>query len=238
VSAREIVPGLFGVAVKVFGIPYVNAFLLTEGELTLIDTGLPKKQSAIERALRDLSMRVEQVRHIVLSHQHVDHVGNADAIGKSAGARVYAHPADAPVIRGDVPRPGVAHPSWLSKLTDWIGDRTGSGTAQPASVDELIEDGQVLPIGGGLRVIHTPGHTPGHVSLLWRRVLIAADAAGGLFGRVGPPLGTYTEDIDVAKQSIRKLAELDFDVACFGHGTPVRGQANVKFRRLVERLAR
>jgi glyoxylase-like metal-dependent hydrolase (beta-lactamase superfamily II) len=69
-------------------------------------------------------------------------------------------------------------------------------------------------------------------------VLFAGDAAGLLFGRVGMPLGMFTEDVAQAKESIRKLAALEFDAACFGHGGVLRRGANAAFRRAVEKLAR
>ncbi len=65
-----------------------------------------------------------------------------------------------------------------------------------------------------------------------------ADAAGNLFGRLGPPLGMYTEDMVQVKTSLRKIAELEFDAACFGHGGVLKGKASAAFRRYVEKMAR
>jgi glyoxylase-like metal-dependent hydrolase (beta-lactamase superfamily II) len=107
-------------------------------------------------------------------------------------------------------------------------------------VDEEIDDDQELPIAGGVRVLHTPGHTAGHVSL-WvpsKRLLFAGDAASNLFGRIRPPFGMFTEDMVRAKESMRRLAELDFETACFGHGGVLRGRDTLRFHRFVERLGR
>src|SRR5207253_6183849 len=125
------------------------------------------------------------------------------------------------------------------RLLGPLVDRLQPGYDPPAMVAE-VEDGEALQIGDGAVVVHTPGHTPGHISVILpsQRVLIVGDAAGCLLGRVGMPLGMYTEDLDLARDSIRKLAELDFDTACFGHGTAyLRGGARAAFRRLVDRLA-
>jgi len=113
----------------------------------------------------------------------------------------------------------------------------------PIEALEETNDGDEVPAAGGVRAIHTPGHTAGHLSFLWPQnggVLFAGDAAGSILG-LGPPTGVFggmfTEDIPTAKESFRKLAELEFDVACFGHGGPIRGKAHAAFRREVEKLA-
>src|SRR5205823_1991286 len=151
----------------------------------------------------------------------------------------YVHPLDAPIVRGERSSPPAAKPNALTRFIEPIAERRGLTHLEPAGVDREIADGDLLPILGGLRVLHTPGHTAGHVSLLApsRRLLMVGDAAGSLFGRVGLPLGVYTEDMTEARRSVRKLAEVDFDVACFGHGPSIKGAASVRFRKLVDRLA-
>ncbi|MFQ6059337.1 MAG: MBL fold metallo-hydrolase [Anaerolineae bacterium] len=110
--------------------------------------------------------------------------------------------------------------------------------APPARIDRELSDGDEIDCLEGMRVIHTPGHTPGSVSLYCpkRRLLFAGDAAANTFG-LRPPIGWFTEDMAQAKESIRKLAALDFEVALFGHGRPIDREAALRFRRLVERLA-
>jgi glyoxylase-like metal-dependent hydrolase (beta-lactamase superfamily II) len=104
-----------------------------------------------------------------------------------------------------------------------------------------VEDGDVVPAGGGVKVIATPGHTLGHVSYFVEGhggVLFAGDAAGHLFGRIGKPALIFTEDMALARESMRKLAAMEFETACFGHGTVLKGRANVEFRRYVERMSK
>jgi glyoxylase-like metal-dependent hydrolase (beta-lactamase superfamily II) len=156
------------------------------------------------------------------------------------GASTYVHQLDAPIVLGERPPPPAIRPNAVTKTIERLGERRGLTTAPPAPISRRIGDGDELPFAGGLRVRHTPGHTPGHVSLLRgsKRVLFAGDAVGALLGRLAPPLGAYTEDMEQAKASIRTLAALDFDAVCVGHGHSISGGANVKFRELVERLAR
>jgi glyoxylase-like metal-dependent hydrolase (beta-lactamase superfamily II) len=101
-----------------------------------------------------------------------------------------------------------------------------------------VTDGAELPAAGGIRAVHTPGHTTGHVSYLWPDggVLFVGDAATNMFRRLN--VAPINEDDAAARASFAKLAELDFRVACFGHGSPIRGRAVDRFRRRLEKVAR
>jgi glyoxylase-like metal-dependent hydrolase (beta-lactamase superfamily II) len=152
---------------------------------------------------------------------------------------VLVHAADVPVVTGDRPHPRPRTEGTVNKLLGATMGRIGAAEAVSTTVDQQVEDGEELPVGSGIRVVHTPGHTPGHISLLMpsRRLLFVGDAAANLMGlRESPAL--FTEDVEQARASIRKLADLEFDTACFGHGRVLRGEANLRFRRLVERLVR
>lgn len=116
---------------------------------------------------------------------------------------------------------------------------------QPSRLDHVavqrpVEDGAEIPAAGGMTVVHTPGHTAGHVSFLkpGGGVLFTGDAAGNMFGRIGLPFGMFTEDMEQARASMRRLAALEFDAACFGHGGTITGKAHAAFRRWVEKQAR
>ena len=239
-AAEEILPGIHAVPIRLGILPYVNAFLIVGQEVVLVDTGLPRRAGVLAAAVRAAGRRPSDVRHVLVTHHHADHTGNLADVVRATGATAYVHSLDAPVVRGERPAPGPSRPGPLITLLEWYGRRSGLSTAEPCPTFELVQDGQDLDLAGGVRVLHTPGHTPGHVSyfLPSRRLLFAGDAAGALLGRVGTPLGSFTEDMDRAKQSIRALAELDFDVACFGHGSVIRRDGASRFRALVEKLAR
>ena len=211
---------------------YVNAFVIDEdGQVVLIDAGPSKRPGRLERAAG------RRPDHVLVTHHHVDHVGPLHALA-SEEVSVWAHARDAAVIRGTIPPP---RPESRGMV-----DRIGVGAlqllvpkAKHARVDREVSDGEVIPLAGGIVAHHTPGHTAGHLSFLLRskRVLFVGDAAANYLGRLGPPVGIYSEDHAAVRASIAKIAALDFDVACFGHGRVLKGDACVAFRKLAEKVA-
>jgi NAD+ synthase (glutamine-hydrolysing) len=207
---------------------YVNAYVLEDDAgLVLVDCGLPKRADRIAASIRETGHQPADVRHILVTHHHLDHTGSLAAMAKETGASVYVHRADAAVVRGDSmpppPNPAMLSGRTLGRVVLKIGPRR----ADPSKVDEELVDGQELPMAGGLLALHTPGHTAGQTSFLLERdggILIAGDAARAFGSRIGPPTGAifgmFTEDLEEAKRSFRRLAELEFEVAVFGHGTP------------------
>src|SRR5215218_9512372 len=142
---------------------------------TLIDAGLPGQEEAIGAALGDAGgIGVRDLRRIIFTHQDLDHIGSGAALVRQSGARVFAHPADAPYIEGEL-RPLKVTPEMLQRRPQM---REVLERLEPVGIDEYLEDGSRLELAGGLRVIFTPGHTPGHLSLYLERlkVLIAGDA--------------------------------------------------------------
>jgi len=178
-----------------------------------------------------------------ITHHHADHSGSLAALISSTGAHAYIHPLDAPIVRGEQPAPGPNREILAGRL---LGPLMARVTPKLQTVDVLHEtnDGDEVPAAGGMKAIHTPGHTAGHLSYLWPHkggVLFAGDAAAHVFG-LGPPVGIvggiFTEDMAAAKDSFRKLAAIEFDIACFGHGGVIKGKAHATFRRKVEEMAR
>jgi len=234
-AVEEIAPGVHAI-----GMRYVNAFLIAgEDGLTLVDSGLPKKKRTILSALARMGKQPADLKHVLITHHHIDHMGSLGDVMEATGARSYVHPLDSPIVRGDEPQPGPNPKSLLGIFAGPLIARFGPAPTT-AAVDVEVADGEELAIAGGIRAVHTPGHTPGHLAFLLARdggVLFAGDAAANMV-RLGLPIGMFTADRQQAKESIGKLAALEFEVACFGHGRVLKGAANLKFRRLAEKLAR
>ncbi len=228
-TAKQIVPGLHSISLG-----GVNAFFLDapEGGI-LIDTGFPGKADVLLKALAEIGKQPADIRHILLTHTHPDHIGSAAALRRATDAPTYAHPIDAPLVRAGTGWPKLTPaPGLLSKVI--VALIHPPMQVEPCPVDHEINDGDHLPLAGGLTVFHTPGHRAGQVCFLWtapgpdsKTVLFAADACMNEFG-LG--LTIAYEDLALGKQTLRKLSALDFQVACFGHGKAILKDADTRFR--------
>jgi glyoxylase-like metal-dependent hydrolase (beta-lactamase superfamily II) len=207
-----------------------NAFLI-EGDdgLTLIDAGYPGKEAVVFGAIRRLGHSPDQLKHLIFTHGHPDHIGSAAAIVRESGATTYMHPLDIPIAESGGPfRPLRPAPGLLRqvmcKLLFHADERL-----EPVTIDQPLTAGEILPIAGGIEVIHTPGHCAGQVALLWHpgRMLFAGDVCMNLMG-LGDPVGF--ENLQEGRASQRKLASLSCNAAGFGHGEPITRDASARFR--------
>lgn len=212
----------------------VNVYVLeVEDGCALIDTGFRNSADKILKAIASIGKRPEDIRHIVLTHGHPDHIGSAAALKRATGATVYAHRIDTPIIEaGTGFRDAKPIPGWRNKLLFALLLKPSlKRLLEPTRVDQFLEDGESLPFAPDVTVIHTPGHAAGQVSLLWRKhggVLFTADACINMRGL---DLAAAQEDIDETLRTVRSLARRDFDKACFGHGPPIMANADQAFRQ-------
>jgi glyoxylase-like metal-dependent hydrolase (beta-lactamase superfamily II) len=224
-SATQIVPGLY-----VIPVGPVNTFLLESSDTcTLIDSGLPGSAEKILQAVEALGKKPKDIRQIVLTHAHPDHIGGLAALKKATGAEAYMHAVDAPIAEaGQGFRPMKPASGFKTGLLFRIFVRMKP--VEGARIEHHIEDGQELPFGHDLTVIHVPGHCAGQIALLWRQhggVLLAADACSNMMG-LGLSLGY--ENLEEGRRSLKKLAAMRFNTACFGHGKAILQEAAARFR--------
>ena len=139
------------------------------------------------------------------------------------------HPLDIPMAESGGPfRPLSAAPGLLGRVLCKLVYHPDE-RLEPVAIDQPLTAGEILPIAGGIEVIHTPGHCAGQVALLWRpgRMLFAGDVGTNFMG-LGDPVGF--ESLKEGRASQRKLASLSFDAAGFGHSKPIAHDASTRFR--------
>ena len=234
VPAVEVAPGV--VRIPTVGAANTNSFALVDddGSVTLVDCGLKRAPGRIVAGLRAIGRHPGDVTRIVLTHAHTDHAGGAAEMAARTGAPVAVHEADAGYAEAGRPPPFEQ-----SLLVSRLMRRIPGAGFPPVAVGERLSDGQVLDVGGGLRIVATPGHTPGHVSLLHERTgtLITGDA---LFNvrqlRFSPrPLCT---DFRLNEQTAHVLGELEYDRVGFTHGTEITAGAREAVRGFLSEVAR
>jgi glyoxylase-like metal-dependent hydrolase (beta-lactamase superfamily II) len=231
---KQIIPGLW--EIDEIG-EMVHCYLWEwAGGLTLIDTGMPTNAHAILDALTAKGYALHNVRRIIVTHGDADHAGSAAKLKRATGAVVGCHSVEKVLLEHPskrVPASLVLRPLFaVLRLAPQFN-------VLPVTPDELYVDGQQTP--EGFTVIHTPGHTPGHISLLHRekRLLIAGDALNNRNGKLQLPPPLFTPDMTNAQRSVWKLAKKygeDFDVIVFGHGAPVLQNGGRKIQSLVTQL--
>src|ERR687894_1727847 len=216
---------------------YLNLTLIVDEDngTTMVDAGLPDQTEAIAAALVEGGIGVRDLRRIIFTHQDLDHVGSGAALVRQSGARVLAHSADAPHIDGSL-RLLKPSPEMLDQRPQM---REVLERLEPVGVDEHLEDGERLDIAGGTKVIFTPGHTPGHLSLYLERskVLIAGDALRAERGSLNGPNPSMTLEMGTALQSLRRLAGLEIDTILCYHGGVVSEDANGQLRRVIQEVS-
>lgn len=205
----------------------VNSYLVEEGgEVTIIDAGVPGYYTDLPRELAAMGRRVEDVRALVLTHGHSDHLGFAERLRRERHVPVAIHEADAALARGEVPNPSKGMgPTRLAPLLGFLWFSLLRGGLKRPVVQEVATfgDGATLDVPGSPRVILVPGHTPGCAALhaATHDALFVGDALATYAvttGARGPQVAPFTADPDLAVESLARLDGIEAGLVLPGHG--------------------
>src|SRR5687768_2926966 len=209
---------------------FINSYLVegADGTLTLVDAGMRGAHKKLLAALDELGRKPGDVTHLLLTHAHADHTGGARRMQEETGSAVSTHEREAVYVR-EGRMPASDSSTFGGRLMSRLPGKA-KGFA-PVELASTFEDGDVLPLAGGITVVHTPGHTPGHCSFLHPSsgVLITADAIFNVRGLRYSFKNSCT-DVRLSRDSAARLGELDFEVAGFTHGAHVSQGARAAVR--------
>jgi glyoxylase-like metal-dependent hydrolase (beta-lactamase superfamily II) len=207
----------------------VSCYLLEDaGEVTIIDAGVPAYYADLAAELAAMGRAIEDVRALVLTHGHDDHIGFAERLRAERGVPASIHEFDAALARGQAGNPsagmGERRLRSLLHYMLWLMRRGGMRTTALTEVS-TFDPGTTLDVPGALRVIHTPGHTPGSVTFhapghhaLFVGDALATDAV--ISERRGPQVCPFAADPDEALASLASIEELEAHWLLPGHGEP------------------
>ena len=211
------------------GEPIVGCYLLEEaGEVTIIDAGVPAYYNDLAAELEAMGCTIADIRALVLTHGHDDHLGFAERLRGERGMPVSIHELDAPMARGDAsgPSAGMGERKLGSVLRYllWLA-RRGFFRTRRLTTLSTFDPGATLDVPGALRVIHVPGHTPGSVAFhapaheaLFVGDALATDAV--ISDRRGPQICPLTADPDEALASLSNIEAIEARWLLPGHGDP------------------
>jgi glyoxylase-like metal-dependent hydrolase (beta-lactamase superfamily II) len=209
----------------------------------LVDAGFPGQINAIREAMNKTGVAFEKLNKVILTHQDIDHIGSLPDIIKELHGKVdvISHEIERPYIQGDKPLIKM-DTQQMRKMAQSMPENSREMFEQilknppKARVDVTVTDGQELPLCGGISVIFTPGHTPGHIGLYHKRskTLIAGDSLTAADGKLFGPRPQAAADIEMAIKSLEKYKKYGIDVVICYHGGVFKDHVNQRIEELIK----
>ena len=214
---------------------FINSYAVinSDSSVTLIDCGLEGSSKRLIKDLARIGKHPKDVMNIVLTHAHDDHIGGAaQMINVCEVKNVLMHEDDSHLL------PTGRTPSRDdSRLSGKIMKILPERKYEPFSVTKRLKDGEVIDAAGGLKVIHTPGHTSGHISLLHleSETLITGDSIFNMTSRITWALSGFCVNFNQSKETAKRFLDLDFKNACFTHGPEIRDVGKQKIKQFLSK---
>jgi len=232
---------------SMFGTPGVfhPTLIWDDSEVVLIDTGLPGQRELIREAVEKAGVSFDRISKIIITHQDTDHIGSLATIVKAATrvVEVFSHEVEKPYIQGDL-KPIKMTPERMAQLEVRLSKMSEEKRIEiksmfintSAKVNKTVEDTQELPFCGGIQVIYTPGHTPGHISLYLKKykTLVTGDAMNVVEGKLCGPNPQFTYNMEDALNSLKKLSKYNIKTVICYHGGIFSDKVN---QRIIELLS-
>ena len=229
----ELAPGIVAVGDETRG--WVRAFLVADGtDLTLVDTLGEEHPYPILAAIRQMGRSVSDVKRIWLTHAHFSHVRGLKAMKELSGAKVCSHAFEADIVSGDRKAQRVSivpKRPFRAYIPFQLGLALGLGDHPPCPVDDTLAEGHEE---GGLAVLHTPGHTPGHLAF-WsekHKILLSGDAIV-TWPELAAGWDSFTLNERQRGESLRRMAALAPEKVGVGHGDPIAERAAERVNSLL-----
>ena len=186
-----------------------------DNNLVLMDAGIPEQAQAIAQLIANEGFDVKNLTHIIITHQDMDHIGSIpDLLQMAPGAKLLAHCDEAPYMDGrktpvrlaDLLEKYDTFPPETQAQIDEYKEEMDSGKFK-LKIDRELTDKEVLPICGGIEVVHTPGHMPGHIALFLQAssIMVCGDAANIEEGNLAGPNPVHTADMELGSKSLEKI---------------------------------
>ena len=232
--------------IKVLELPFEGSkihpvLFYDDGAVVLVDTGILGQFQEIYDTMDAVSITYSKLNNIILTHQDHDHIGGlAELLRKSEQEiKVIAHKEEKEYIEGKK-RLIKMTPERLAEMFKALPESQRKAEeinflkSLESKVQQTVSDGELLPFCGGITVIHTPGHTPGHICLYHKKskTLLTGDALNRVEGQLVGPKPIFTADMNMAKNSVRKLSEYDIETAICYHGGVCTDNVNKQIREL------
>lgn len=218
--------------------PIYPVMLRDEDGITLVDTGMIGQFDELQSALEHEGVQLSDIKRIILTHSDIDHIGNLGALVNAVpDVEIWAHSDEIPYLTGKqpmikfTPERKALLPAPIAELAEQlISQRT------EFKISKVLEDGDMLSLQGGIQVIHTPGHTPGHICLYFReqQFLLAADELRVVDDELVGPSPPATPDMPEALRSLKRLLGLKLEKVLCYHGGEYTTEPSRRIAELAE----
>ena len=208
------------------------AFINPDGSVALVDCGLKTAPKQIVEGLASIGKHPKDVMNVILTHAHDDHVGGAaEFISLSQAKEVSMHELDAPYVAAGL-TPSTDTSTTAGRIMARISGTSEKAKYEKFEITKKLQDGDLIDVAGGISVIHTPGHTEGHISLLHlaSQTLITGDSIWNMTSRLTWSFSGFCVNYQQSKDTAHRFLDLDFRNLAFTHGPDIKavGKDRVK----------